>query len=338
MQKLFTDHCPELEYASQPFSFLSGPTFRKGFFSKGVCMTKSLLVGCTFFLLTACVEVKNANQNQPAMEPAPEVVAEPALETQELSRFETNQPLYFWEGQFLDEQQWSEVRAQNQAPQKLDYEFVIDEMILGPNAILYTNGFNVRFHIGHLVSEEALIATFPTGQTAELGQPGRDGGKIIFNLKSQAQGFLRFEMRGENGGKGLTADGPDASMAGVDGAFENTVCTQKGPFPRVVREATDGQQGRTGHPGFAGGATGTLEIIQPLTPDFLTGEDQIPGQGGPGGDGGGGGIGGLYPIYKCLPLFAGKRKETGPIGNTGPKGPDGAKDKVCKTIAGVRSC
>lgn len=269
-----------------------------------------------------CVEFKNPDDEQPK-----EI---PTVQTLKAETLLVDEPLYLYDGQFLNEVQMKQ-KSEN-LPSSKSYLFIYDEIQISDRGALYTMGHNVQIKTAHLISDNGIIATFPKDLTASQGKNGRSGGHIFLNIE-KAQGLLNIELRGENGGQGLPGNDPDNSLRGAYGKENECV-------------GEPGKQGYRGKPGYDGGDSGTLEIKTTNEMDFSAPVNKYPGQKGKGGIGGKGGERGLGgPMTKpgafCLNLKlppALEDQSRGPVGDPGPDGQDGQKQLACRTKNGVTNC
>lgn len=172
----------------------------------------------------------------------------------------------------------------------------IQNLYLTKNAVIVTNGFKVSFKLQNLKSEDALIQSFPLYQSAADFVEGRSGGYISIEAV-HADGLLRVEMRGENGGKGKKGQNPPGIM---------------GPAKGVV-----------GNVGCAGGNSGFLFLSISNQQNFRLLDIHEPGIGGEGGEGG-------DPIAYIGYGFQGTPEaERGTRGDVGAKGPSGPMGRTC---------
>jgi hypothetical protein len=54
----------------------------------------------------------------------------------------------------------------------------INRLFLYRDTVLTTQGEDVTLQVGEIISDDALLQTFPVGQKAPAGQSGRAGGKL----------------------------------------------------------------------------------------------------------------------------------------------------------------
>jgi hypothetical protein len=270
-----------------------------------------ILVMC--FGNMGCLEIRGPEQQQ-----APGVQAE--VQSVSFNRLLVDRPLYFWDGQFVEEEEWNQIQSQNSTASSSDHEIFLDELVFENAGVLYTNGFNLRLHVSHLKSDFGSVVTFPKGQKAPVAQVGRSGGSIVLDIE-QAMGSLNVEMRGEDGGDGKPGPDPDASMAGKDAYLRRNDNGSKWNFGYLV-PATEGLRGFAGFNGRDGGSTGTLELHIRSYQEFKFFPVREPGAGGQGGPGGPGGQGGLNKKPN-------QRAPTGPPGPQGEVGLEGEVQSIC---------
>lgn len=293
-------------------------------------MTSNIIkyVFLSFFVvgLSACVEVKDAEQGGEELEPLSRPMVE---EVQKVESLTVDRPLFIYKGRILDAKEFAEEKMKpgfSEAPTESEFHF--ENIHMTPQGALYTLGGNVRIHVQKLSSEKSLISTFPQGSQAQPQKNGRDGGHLFLNV-IQAMGSLRIEMRGEKGGVGKDGNAPDLSLKGAKGKV--FIGTQYCDNPASVKiEEVKGQRGLKGYPGgvgASGGNSGTLEVRFQDSENLSIQIHRYPGQGGAGGKGGRGGEGGEAGRYSCQ-MF---RLPQGPEGEPGDPGVDG-KNGVAQTI------
>lgn len=296
-----------------------------------------VLVGCVLSL-NACVEVRDKDdENKPA--PAMHVAA---------SGLVIDEDMYVYDGKILDADDLEKEMKLNEFQKKSvssDVELSIEDLTITENGKLYTQGQNVFLHVQNLKSSKGQIFTFPENETAKDGHNGRSGGHLLLDLKS-AQGVLKIQMRGENGGRGLDAPPPDEKLRGrrgVDITVElfNGICSG-GPISADCGQGGKGLKGYPGGSGGDGGNAGTLEIRLEDKSEFINMVDRIPGHGAPGGSGGLGGGGGYHGVIDMRPILEinmewyhtekfNNVNRNGPTGNAGDPGVDG-KDGIVQNI------
>ncbi len=268
--------------------------------------------GCALLLcygLIGCIEVRG-----PEKEESPGIQAE--VQSVHLNRLVIDRPLYFWDGNFVEEEEWAQIQSQKLVASTMDHQVTFDDLEFKSQGILYTNGFNLIIRASRLISNAGIIATFPEGQKASVGQVGRSGGNLIFDL-DEAHGDLNFVLRGEGGGDGKPGRKPDASLAGKDAYFVSGERKTKWDFG-YIKQATPGLRGFSGGAGQQGGDTGALELHIRSYDGFKFFPTREPGLGGQGGVGGAGGLGGVNkaPFPKA------------PAGPQGPKGENGERGHI----------
>lgn len=296
--------------------------------------------------LIGCVEFKDTDEEQTSQPGTP---THTMVRVQKGDKLLVDRPLYVYEGKLLSEEEFEIYRkaGEEDAGQIKDVEFQFEEVQFLENGALYTMGANVRIHAKKLNSERGKIVTFPEGQKARQGVPGRSGGHIFLNIGT-ATGELAIEMRGENGGDALPAKAPDENLKGAKGEDgEDGLCVGF----KLKRTPTDGKpggRGLTGYPGNdgqKGGDTGTLEILIKTPNQFTQSVEKNPGDGGvrslggAGGEGGEGGSPGSY-IQKviCPAAKPGPQGPSGDPGSDGVDGKTGEKQTSCITKNRIMSC
>lgn len=276
--------------------------------------------------LCACVEIRDNKKQE----------TQPMVRVQSMGDVTVDQDMYIYDGKILSMKELKRAQEDNADLRKVpdhDFEFNIDRLTITDRGHLYTLGNNVRFHVQDLKTTSGTIATFPENQTAPINTAGRPGGYIFFEAAQGNGGLLIFQMRGENGGKGLSGDKADAKLDGAAGAFLS--CGTKRP---ELASGEPGKQGYKGKDGKAGGATGTLNL-KANRAAFASSVERYPGKGGTGGQGGQGGKGGQHGfigisgVRNCdgsIPVMLGERKaDDGPDGEPGNPGPDGPQQDYC---------
>jgi|GEM_PF-2247291 len=282
-------------------------------------------------VLSGCIEVKNGEEEPtvPAM-----------VEVQSEGRRVIDEPMYLYEGRFLTKTELDYELYKNPAGKKnatRDYEFSFTDLEITENGVLYTLGNNVRLHVQNLKTNNGTIVTFPEGATAVQGQNGRHGGHIFLHAQT-AQGNLKVQLRGENGGRGVNGKAPDASLKGVNGA--PGICTMMNSVlvPVPGKPGGKGLKGYPGGSGGRGGDSGSLEIMITNGEGFSHQVEKIPGLGGKGGSGGAGGEGGDNGEPQCLKGLPKQRGPQGDSGDNGADGKDGEKLNVCLHRGASVSC
>lgn len=333
---------------------------------------------CFCICLQSCLRIedkKNGSQNsEPASAPNPA----PTSVTPQgsvVTASEFARPILRIEGTVsVDEDllnQWGAEKEKEDG--KTIYVLAAEEIIFERATRLITNGFPLKFKANLLKSyQDAQMMSFPEGQTAAIGQRGRDGGWIQIEAK-EAIGLLDFSLRGENGGSGLPGAEPDESMRGARGAqglpgrYERSGgCTKQGGCsfnlicfkkPTVGFQGQVGKPGNPGRPGEVGGDAPHLKISIQRSVHFsyriLTNSSGLGGVGGPGGIGGmsgqQGATGGIenmdvydefikrygldFRVEICQPTVAPDGQVVVPErGPMGPVGPMGASGKTYDPI------
>lgn len=174
-----------------------------------------------------------------------------------------------------------------------------------PQASLVTNGYKIKFQFSEMImTENNVLMTFPAAQKAPVSSIGRSGGDVEFIGRS-AQGTLRFEMRGENGGDGMYgapySERAMAGAAGTDVQLHISFSTKpSSPHNRCMygqpgpgQNGMPGAHGRHGEKGKMGGSAGQLFLDIQDTSQFTSDIISEPGDGGEGGAGSQGQQGGL---------------------------------------------
>lgn len=285
-------------------------------------MKKLMGILVMFIGLVGCIEVKGPDQDSgPA----------PLIEPTSMNRLVVDQPLFFWDGRFVNEFEWENIQLKKLTPERSDYEMIFDEIIFEKDGTLYTNGFNLRLHTKKLESEAGRLATFPKNQKAFMNVAGRSGGSVLLDV-DEAQGNLFIEMRGEGGGDGQQGKAPDAKLKGKDGSKRMRPPVGRYGIGTVqITQPTAGLKGYKGKDGQDGGNTGTLEMHIRDYAKFKFFPTREPGQGGQGGQGGAGGEGGRASKNA-------KPVATGPRGDNGASGVDGSSQDICVFYVSNMSC
>lgn len=207
-------------------------------------------------------------------------------------------------------------------------------IFISNRAVLNTQGRSLIIRAAALISENGVIQTFPAGQTANLGQPGRSGGKILIQVQ-KISGRLLVNLRGENGAKGVdgTAILRVANAASINKVFSSSksresVCENGGYEP-----AERGQRGNPGADGTRGGTSGSLEIVAVDATELNLDYRLEPGAGGAAGFGGAGQRGGAK-ARDCSNNEVGESGADGDWGPNGHPGIDGRAETVCVLIKG----
>lgn len=232
---------------------------------------------------------------------------------------------------------------------------VYGQLIFRAGSVVTTEGRRWDLKADRVKFEKTIVRSFAPGATAAEGQNGRDGGEILLKTPS-AEGEVRFELRGENGGAGLAGPKPGPELKGKTGEKGRDAETRYlrrvyGSFPYDVYECSiqptsggPGFKGLKGLPGFMGGKGGDSAILtiqvgdrRSLDLSFIS-QVGAGGPGGPGGAGGEGGDGGKAGVAKgslgitlanCDRVFDGAKGDRGDWGDAGSAGPLGLRQRVC---------
>lgn len=218
---------------------------------------------------------------------------------------------------------------------------------------IQTNGFKVTVKADKFYSDNAEIYSFMTGAKAPLETDGVAGGNVEIKAK-EAIGHLRVNLRGQNGGDGVSGAAWDIRAAagggGRSGAHEcarasvggigiggplKCWCTRN---PDNGGAGANGAKGRDGTKAGRGGNSGALLVeIQEKTefvvePFQTVGVAGVPGKGGPGQLGGVGGPGGDPTSSECSGSRPGPEGKIGDIGTDGANALDGNIESLCISI------
>lgn len=306
----------------------------------------SVILGFTLSMgLGACVEVRDQDEGGT---PTP---AAPVVQVQHFPAMELSGEMYIYQGRILSLQefQYEIYKAGGAVDRSVrDLEFHFDSLTLAQGTRLFTLGNRVRIHAGVLESYGGRIETFPEGQTAEHGVPGRSGGYLVLKVK-QALGSLSVTMRGEHGAPGSPGSAAGPELDGKPAKPVRVQCQKNGTF-----KGPDGESGKRGYPGSDGtdgGSSGLYEIYVDSLTQFEHVVQSYPGQGGVGGQGGPGGKGAAAPALTGG-VVVGSRiedirvcgRERGSDGADGDRGIDGrpgrtgTRDRRCLTSSGQTTC
>jgi hypothetical protein len=241
-------------------------------------------------------------------------------------------------------------------------------LILKPGGKLVSRGADIQIEVEELYTEGGQIETFSDSQqqtNPQVGQDGRNSGRLIVQAKKEFQGKLKLISRGEAGGSGIPglsaqelglgipapAEAGNPGVVGVDIGFSRGLNFEalprelperpSRPIPFCETAARDGGHGQKGFPGGAGGPgmrggdSGEIRLYVPanVQPDIeiirIPGAPGLGGQGGlggPGGEGGNGGAPGVFAGRTICP--AGNKGPQGPVGDTGASGAIGQAGQV----------
>ncbi|MEZ0391928.1 MAG: hypothetical protein ACAH59_06920 [Pseudobdellovibrionaceae bacterium] len=135
--------------------------------------------------------------------------------------------------------------------------------------VLSLNNFNLQIKADQIISDQAVIRTYPAGTRAAVGVKGLNGGQLKMVLRS-GLGNLRFEFRGQEGGPGhprrwievlgsnLMVGGSPGFPGGNSGSASIQISeTHNLSFDVFLEEG----HGGTPEPGFPKGADGSKESI-----------------------------------------------------------------------------
>ncbi|WP_148278679.1 hypothetical protein [Bdellovibrio bacteriovorus] len=296
-------------------------------------------------LTAGCVEVRDKEDATPV---------KPMVQVNKVSRMVVDGEMYLFNGAFLTRPELElELRKAPKIWPVEELEFHYKEVILKKNAVIYTMGHRVRWHIDRLESDGARIQTLSPEFKAGVGQAGRHGGHILLDVGT-AKGSLRIQMLGQDGGAGKAGAAPDESMrglAGENGKF--SLCANSGEhFERASgKDGSKGHQGKSGSNGSSGGDSGTLEVTIQSGKEFQLNHFRSAGLGGTGGAGGKGGLGGAGgkamgmvrgadgTFMPCaFKAREGKQGLDGSVGASGLPGNPGAEQSLCITRQQVIEC
>lgn len=241
----------------------------------------------------------------------------------------------------------------------------INRLFLRKGTRLRTLGRDFRIDVRAMISDDAVIESFPEGRTAALGLAGSHGGSL--DLRAQiGTGSLLVLARGEDGGAGFPGARGGAGPAGArgsDGVADYEMDCTLLSFARLAigdhghcfknwyckRDTGNGApggrgaSGAGGGSGFAGGDSMSVTVDVADAKDLSLRYEKLPGLGGPGGPGGGGGPGG--PGGPPGSRDSGghcRAAQFGPTGPVGPQGPSGSSGSsgetrpVCLSLSGTK--
>jgi hypothetical protein len=91
-----------------------------------------------------------------------------------------------------------------------------NRLFLYRDTVLTTLGKDTALQVNEIISDDATLQSFPSGQKAPSGQNGRTGGSIDIRAK-RGSGRLHIFARGESGGDGLDGLPGSAGANGIQG-------------------------------------------------------------------------------------------------------------------------
>ncbi|KYG67201.1 hypothetical protein AZI86_09335 [Bdellovibrio bacteriovorus] len=233
-------------------------------------MKKTLLLLCALASLSACVEIKDPNQET---KNEPENVKPVVL--QQRAELVVDKDIYFFEGDFLTKEEF--IKMEREPSLAKDHTVQLDYLQIEKGAVLYTLGQNLRLEVKEL-SSNGKIETFPEGAQAPLDIEGRSGG-IFYMIVDQGEGFLEITMRGQQGGNGSDGAEPDAALVGEPGKLIQC----KGCSEVEVLKTWLGGKGKRGYPGAdgkTGGSSGSLKFTIKSYDHFVMVPHKYGGRGG----------------------------------------------------------
>lgn len=282
-------------------------------------MKRMLLMVMALLSLSACIEIKDPNQEQ-----NDEGYKDKSVIVEKAQQLIVDQPMYLYEGRVLTQAQFESEKNQFLPRNQIRYKY--DYLEIQSEGILYTLGQDVRLDIKKL-SSEGQIATFPEGAEAPKGVAGRDGGSIDMRI-GEAEGTLRFWLRGESGGQGLDGGDPDEALRGQNGeSLEKAACNED------TRRRAWGKRGAKGYPGgdgLPGGNSGVLKLVVINGDEFSAPFSKMPGKGGKPGIGNPrGGPQGRHGAAHCFMVSNTYEDPSmvGEPGDDGRPGRDGIEEK-----------
>ena len=241
----------------------------------------------------------------------------------------------------------------------------INRLFLYRDTVLTTLGQTVIVQVNEIISDDAILQSFPSGQKAPSGQSGRAGGSIDIRAKL-GSGRLHIFARGESGGDGLDGLPGSAGANGTQGqagdwgintdlynylnrSFVDSYGNLMRRFPKppenpewntvfagrplyiCARPATNGLPGgngttaQDGGSGGNGGNSATAVVRIKEDSDFQVDITVEPGISGIGGRPGKGGLGG--PGGAPGALDQGHKCPPAQTGPTGQNGIDGRQGR-----------
>jgi hypothetical protein len=219
------------------------------------------------------------------------------------------------------------------------------------NSQLITWGKKLNINVKEIISENAIIRTFPENHTAQSGEKGKPGGYIRIGAES-AQGNLEVFALGEKGGKGLKGKPGNVGSKGRSGGAGQHKAQKHGEddFTWICTSQAEkggvggkGEDGGVGGNGGTGGVSAQLVVVIKnqngfkLIPHIAGGEGGDIGEGGDFGPGGPGGDGGSGP-EGCGKMEQGQQGSNGKPGLSGKKGESGKLLKECFEFNSFKSC
>ncbi len=248
---------------------------------------------------------------------------------------------------------------QTQAPVDLviEGEWVLTESVnkefgrifLSKNAKIKVLDKNLNLRAKSLYSEGAVIYAFAEKELVLPEATGKNAGNVQIAV-DRAQGELKFDLRGQKGGVGITGEGwsqPQAASGNnsegdqyVKSGTQVWSCTAVGKSPT---NGADGKKGKVGGKGGKSGDTGSLSLEIKKDEGFLYSFIDTPRTGGAGGKGGAGQLGGFpgkvfsqIVVAKPFVEFCKHPKVypglDGATGEEGETGFPGAKGLTCFAI------
>ena len=230
-----------------------------------------------------------------------------------------------------------------------------NRLFILPEGNLFTNGYDLVLVVKEIIAQGGSIRNFSPGVFRGPATKARDGGLILIRAE-KAGGRLKFNLDGEDGGRGEPGSewGEEGrgsrGVAGVSGEGRTRVhCVRDSDGGRDCLDAHDclklatsggdggpGAQGRRGGQGGVGGSTASLDIVisegklLELEISKRPGAGGAGGPGGPGGPGGFGGGGGFVPP-QCSQsdIHDGNQGPAGAPGEVGLEGPAGKIMPFC---------
>ncbi len=245
----------------------------------------------------------------------------------------------------------------------------IGRLIFLQDAVLSTDGADLKLVVDEIVSHNGKISTLPKSTKPELGAAGLSGGSLHIEART-GKGHLTILAEGQDGGEGIKGTpgsiGPKGPRGNNGEAGYELDCLLSSPIkllfnldrpdpPRCFkrwyckRQTGDGGRGGQGARGHVGGAGANggdsakvfVHIEDPselsISTEIHVGQGGAGGQGGDGGRGGVGGDGGSQDNRKeCRGANSGPEGPHGPKGPQGPRGFDADAGPICLVLGSAK--
>lgn len=242
----------------------------------------------------------------------------------------------------------------------------IARLIFLQDAVLSTDGADLKLVVDEIISHGGKISTLPTSTKPELGSDGRSGGSLRIEART-GRGHLTILAEGQDGGEGVKgatgARGPKGPRGNIGEAGYELDCLFASPIRKLFhpdsprcfkrwfckRQTGDGGRGGQGATGSIGGVGGDggdsakvfVQIGDPsqlsISTEVKIGQGGAGGQGGDGGRGGEGGDAGSRDSRKeCRKANVGPEGSKGHQGPRGPRGFDAEASPVCLVLGSAR--